>query len=113
MLDHRIGPIQRQEMPCPFPHHASKESIGNRSRLKVMTCTPSSALALSRWQQKVEANGLERLGPSALVLLVPFPDDGQRILDVFLRVGIGAGVKNLSIGRNYIGNAVGEGRAHK
>jgi hypothetical protein len=48
-----------------------------------------------------------------MLLLVPFPDDGQRILDVFLRVGIGVGVKNRSLGRNHIGNAVGEGRAHK
>ena len=48
---------------------------------------------------------------SALVLLAPFPDDGQRILDVFVRVGVGVGVKNLSLGRNHIGNAVGEGRA--
>ncbi len=47
------------------------------------------------------------------MLLAPFLDDGQRILDVFLRVGIGVGVKNLSLGRNHIGNAVGEGRAHK
>ena len=46
------------------------------------------------------------------MLLAPFPDDGQRILDVFLRVGIGVGVKNLSLGRNHIGNAVGENRAH-
>jgi sugar/nucleoside kinase (ribokinase family) len=44
---------------------------------------------------------------SALVLLAPFPDGGQRILDVLLRVGIGVRVKNLSLGRNYIGNAIG------
>ena len=47
------------------------------------------------------------------MFLAPFLDDGQRILDVFLRVGIGVGVKNLSVRRNHIGNAVGEGRAHK
>jgi hypothetical protein len=28
---------------------------------------------------------------------VPFPDDGQRLLDGFFRVGIGVGVKNLSV----------------
>ena len=50
---------------------------------------------------------------SALVLLAPLPDDGQRILDVLLRVGIGIGIKNRSVGRNYVGNAVGEGRANK
>jgi hypothetical protein len=44
------------------------------------------------------------------MLLAPFLDGGQRILDVFFRVGIGVGVKNLSLGRNHIGNAVGEGR---
>ena len=54
-----------------------------------------------------------KFGRSALVLLAPFPDDGQSILDVFLRVGIGVGVKNLPLGRNHIGNTVGEGRAHK
>jgi len=47
------------------------------------------------------------------VPLAPFLDDGQRILDVFLRAGIGVGVKNLSVRRNHIGNAVGEERAHK
>jgi hypothetical protein len=46
------------------------------------------------------------------MLLAPFLDDGQRILDVFFRVGIGVGVKNLAVGRNHIGNAVGEGRAY-
>ena len=50
---------------------------------------------------------------SGLMLLAPFPDGGQRILDVFFRAGIGVGVKNLSVRRNHIGNAVGEGRAHK
>ena len=45
------------------------------------------------------------------MLLAPFPDDCQRILDVFLRVGIGVGVKNPSLGQNHIGNVVGEGRA--
>jgi hypothetical protein len=40
-----------------------------------------------------------------------FPDDCQRILDVFLRVEIGVGVKNPSLWQNHIGNAVGEGRA--
>jgi hypothetical protein len=53
-----------------------------------------------------------KLGRSVLVLLAPFSDDGQRILDVFLRVEIGVGVKDLSFGRNDIGNAVGEGRAY-
>jgi hypothetical protein len=47
------------------------------------------------------------------MLLAPFLDYRQRILDVFLRVGIGVGVKNLSLRRNHIGNAVGEERAHK
>ena len=47
------------------------------------------------------------------MLLAPFLDNGQRILEVFFRVGIGVGVKNLSLGRNHIGNAVGEGRADK
>ena len=56
--------------------------------------------------------GIKELGCSALVFFSPFPDDGQRILDVLLRIGIGVGVKNLSLGRNHIGNAVGKGRAH-
>jgi hypothetical protein len=47
------------------------------------------------------------------MFLAPFLEDGQRILDVFFRAGIGVGVKNLSLRRNHIGNAVGEGRPHK
>ena len=57
------------------------------------------------------SNGLKDLGCSAPVFFSPFPDDGQRILDVFLRIGIGVGVK-IFPRRNHIGNAVGEGRAH-
>jgi hypothetical protein len=34
-----------------------------------------------RRSDEIEANGIERLGRSALVLLAPFPDGGQRILD--------------------------------
>ncbi len=47
------------------------------------------------------------------MLLAPFLDHRQRILNVFFRAGIGVGVKNLSLRRNHIGNAVGEKRAHK
>jgi hypothetical protein len=47
------------------------------------------------------------------MLLTPFLDGGQRVLDVFFRAGIRVGVKNLCLWRNHIGNAVGEGRADK
>src|SRR3974390_1188984 len=47
------------------------------------------------------------------MLLMPFPDDCQSILDVFLCVGIGVGVKNLSLGRNHIGNSVSKGLARQ
>jgi len=61
--------------------------------------------------EKMHANGSARHGCSGLMLRAPFLDDGQSILDVFFRVGIGVGVKNLSLRRNHIGNAIGEGRA--
>ena len=47
------------------------------------------------------------------MLLAPFLDGGQRILDVFFRAGIGVGVKNFSVRRNHIGNAAGEDLARK
>src|SRR5262245_30984876 len=64
-------------------------------------------------RMKLTRQRLKSLGCSALVLLVPFPDYSQRILDVFLCVRIGVGVNNLSLGRNDVGNAVGECRAYK
>jgi hypothetical protein len=67
-------------------------------RSKSTKAKVASSLAVGRGlTRKVSKQGLERLGYLARVLLVPFPDDGQRLLDVFFRVGIGVGVKNLSV----------------
>ena len=44
---------------------------------------------------------------SVFVLVVPFSDDGQRILDMLLGEGIGVGVDDFPLRRNNVGNTVG------
>jgi hypothetical protein len=94
------------------PKHCNKAKTSrNNPRPPVFPAGRRTELDATAVSEKMAANASARPSCSAFMLLAPFLDGGKRILDVFFRVGIGIGVKNFSVRRNHIGNAVGEGRA--